>query len=233
MLMMRIGVAIASRRQHTSAYVSIRQHTSEGVCGLVLQVRIGHVWLVWLPAARVTRIANHPQRQQQLQRDSWFARSKAAEESSPEAKSCKENTDWRHYTVICSTRDFETSASGCMRPTSAYVSIRIWLHAAYGSERQHTSAYGSGCMRPKAAYVSTYVSIRQHTSEHGSGCMRPTEVWLHAALHLKEVEVEVAGRKKFVFVQTKGFLFPLSGKEAYIKHENLKLVLLDKPMSAV
>ena len=63
--------------------------------------------------------------------------------------------------------------------------------------------------------------------------MRPTEVWLHAALHLKEVEVEVAGRKKFVFVQTKGFFSPLSGKEAYIKHEDLKLVLLDKPMSAV
>jgi hypothetical protein len=99
MLMMRTGVAIASRRQHTSAYVSIRQHTSayvsirqhtsEGVCGLVLQLRIGHVWQVWLPAARVTRSACHPQRSarhQKRQRDSWFARSKAAEEICQEAE---------------------------------------------------------------------------------------------------------------------------------------------------
>ncbi len=41
------------------------------------------------------------------------------------------------------------AACGQRQHTSAYVSIRIWLHAANGSIREHTSAHGSGCMRPK------------------------------------------------------------------------------------
>jgi hypothetical protein len=170
--------------QHTSAYVSIRQHTYVSICVLVLVKQVKRV-----PAAP----RHHPQLASIRQHTSAYARqymctctSKASKvkgeyqlprviiHHQPAYVSIRQHTPAYIRQHMCTSKASKGSTS--CPASSSTISTRFTVSpldaaSAYVSIRQHTSAYASISQHTHTPYhrltpplhTSAYVSIRQHT----------------------------------------------------------------------
>ncbi len=163
-------------RQHTSAYVSIRQHTSVSIRVLIgrttCRCRSLHTSAYVSMRQHASACVSQHTRIDRAHRMSLL-------ELPVSASACARLLKILHTSAYVSIRQHTSAYVSIRQHTSAYVSIRVSA-SAYVSMRKTIYDTAHVSMRQHAsAHTSAYVSIRQHAQDASRNCQRRPRQYLY------------------------------------------------------